>query len=286
MTSAPASSARRRAFSSIGSAMSIAVTSPPARAARIATSPVPVARSSTRSPGWTRSRSTSSSCTGANRAAIRSYVPDTPDLTHVRESILSRVSDLFSEAAGRRLDASAPLAQRLRPTTLDDFVGQEHVIGPGRALRLAIEQDRVPSMVLFGPPGSGQDDARAHRRADDGRGVRGALGGLGDRRERARGAGERARAARHERAADDPLPRRDPPLQQGAAGRAAARRRGGPADADRRDDREPVLRGQLGAALAHADLRARAALRRDAARSRAARRRRARRRPSRRRSRS
>jgi putative ATPase len=66
------------------------------------------------------------------------------------------VGDLFSEAAGRRLGASAPLAQRLRPTTLDDFVGQEHVIGPGRALRLAIEQDRVPSMILYGPPGSGK----------------------------------------------------------------------------------------------------------------------------------
>jgi len=66
------------------------------------------------------------------------------------------VSDLFSEAAGRRLQASAPLAQRLRPTTLDDFVGQEHVVGPGRALRLAIEQDRVPSLILYGPPGSGK----------------------------------------------------------------------------------------------------------------------------------
>jgi putative ATPase len=66
------------------------------------------------------------------------------------------VGDLFSEAAGRRLDASAPLAQRLRPRTLDDFVGQEHVVGPGRALRLAIEQDRVPSMILYGPPGSGK----------------------------------------------------------------------------------------------------------------------------------
>jgi putative ATPase len=66
------------------------------------------------------------------------------------------VSDLFSEAAGRRLDATAPLAQRLRPTSLDEFVGQESVVGPGRALRLAIEQDRVPSMILFGPPGSGK----------------------------------------------------------------------------------------------------------------------------------
>ena len=66
------------------------------------------------------------------------------------------MSDLFSEAAGRRLGATAPLAQRLRPSTLDDFVGQEHVVGPGRALRLAIEQDRVPSMILYGPPGSGK----------------------------------------------------------------------------------------------------------------------------------
>jgi putative ATPase len=66
------------------------------------------------------------------------------------------VGDLFTEAAGRRLDAAAPLAQRLRPRTLDEFVGQEHVVGPGRALRLAIEQDRVPSLILYGPPGSGK----------------------------------------------------------------------------------------------------------------------------------
>jgi putative ATPase len=66
------------------------------------------------------------------------------------------VGDLFSEAASRRLGATAPLAQRLRPATLDDFAGQEHVVGPGRALRLAIEQDRVPSLILYGPPGSGK----------------------------------------------------------------------------------------------------------------------------------
>jgi putative ATPase len=66
------------------------------------------------------------------------------------------VSDLFSEAAGRRLAETAPLAQRLRPATLDDFAGQENVVGPGRALRLAIEQDRVPSLILYGPPGSGK----------------------------------------------------------------------------------------------------------------------------------
>jgi putative ATPase len=66
------------------------------------------------------------------------------------------MGDLFDEAAGRRLDEVAPLARQLRPRTLDEFVGQEHVVGPGRALRLAIEADRVPSLVLFGPPGSGK----------------------------------------------------------------------------------------------------------------------------------
>jgi putative ATPase len=66
------------------------------------------------------------------------------------------VGDLFEEAAGRQLGRIAPLAQRLRPSRLDDFVGQEHVIGPGRALRVAIEADRVPSVVLFGPPGTGK----------------------------------------------------------------------------------------------------------------------------------
>ena len=66
------------------------------------------------------------------------------------------MGDLFSEAARERLAAGAPLAQRLRPASLDDFVGQEHVVGEGRALRLAIEADRVPSLILYGPPGSGK----------------------------------------------------------------------------------------------------------------------------------
>jgi putative ATPase len=64
--------------------------------------------------------------------------------------------DLFDDAAGRRLEELAPLAQRLRPQTLDEFVGQEHVLGSGRALRRAIDADRVPSLVLYGPPGSGK----------------------------------------------------------------------------------------------------------------------------------
>src|ERR671931_2818081 len=66
------------------------------------------------------------------------------------------VSDLFADAAEQRLPDVAPLAMRLRPKTLDEFVGQEQVLGEGSALRLAIAEDRVGSMILFGPPGSGK----------------------------------------------------------------------------------------------------------------------------------
>jgi putative ATPase len=66
------------------------------------------------------------------------------------------VGDLFSEAAALRQHEHAPLAVRLRPRTLDELVGQQHVLGEGSALRLAIEQDRPPSMILFGPPGTGK----------------------------------------------------------------------------------------------------------------------------------
>ena len=66
------------------------------------------------------------------------------------------MSDLFSDAADARAGDVAPLAQRLRPTSLDEFVGQRHVLGEGSALRLAIEEDRVHSSILYGPPGSGK----------------------------------------------------------------------------------------------------------------------------------
>jgi putative ATPase len=66
------------------------------------------------------------------------------------------MSDLFSEAAGRRLDEVAPLAQRLRPSRLEDFVGQRKVVGERSALALAIAEDRVSSAIFYGPPGSGK----------------------------------------------------------------------------------------------------------------------------------
>src|SRR5581483_6608095 len=64
--------------------------------------------------------------------------------------------DLFADAAAQRLPDTAPLAMRLRPATLDEFVGQQHVLGERSALRTAIEEDRLGSAVFFGPPGSGK----------------------------------------------------------------------------------------------------------------------------------
>jgi putative ATPase len=68
----------------------------------------------------------------------------------------SAVSDLFADAARERLPSVAPLALRLRPRSLDDFVGQGQILGEGSVLRRAIEDDRVSSMILYGPPGSGK----------------------------------------------------------------------------------------------------------------------------------
>jgi putative ATPase len=66
------------------------------------------------------------------------------------------MGDLFSDAATERAAANAPLPQRVRPRSLDELVGQQHVLGPGTALRRAIEEGRPPSMILHGPPGVGK----------------------------------------------------------------------------------------------------------------------------------
>jgi putative ATPase len=63
---------------------------------------------------------------------------------------------LFADAANRQLERQAPLAARLRPRTLDEVVGQEHLIGPGAPLRTLAESDRVGSAILWGPAGTGK----------------------------------------------------------------------------------------------------------------------------------
>ena len=64
--------------------------------------------------------------------------------------------DLFSDLRKERRDAHAPLAARMRPRTIDEVVGQQHLLGQGAPLRRLIESDRVSSVLLWGPPGTGK----------------------------------------------------------------------------------------------------------------------------------
>jgi putative ATPase len=65
--------------------------------------------------------------------------------------------DLFTHAHEQRMKTEAPLAARMRPRTLDEYIGQEHILGPGKLLRRAIEADRLfSSIILWGPPGTGK----------------------------------------------------------------------------------------------------------------------------------
>src|SRR5437016_12124199 len=72
-------------------------------------------------------------------------------------SVFCFVQDLFDEQADvEAIDSAAPLATRMRPRLLEEFVGQEHILAPGKLLRRAIEADRLPSVIFYGPPGSGK----------------------------------------------------------------------------------------------------------------------------------
>src|SRR5438874_10601184 len=80
------------------------------------------------------------------------------------------VPDLFEEqeevdfvSASR----AAPLATRMRPHSLEEFVGQEHILGPGKLLRRAIEADRLPSVILSGPPGKITDGKRSEEHTSE-----------------------------------------------------------------------------------------------------------------------
>lgn len=64
--------------------------------------------------------------------------------------------DLFEQHRQQLLETEAPLAARLRPRTLDEFVGQDEIVGPGRLLRRAIQADQLSSLIFYGPPGTGK----------------------------------------------------------------------------------------------------------------------------------
>jgi len=91
--------------------------------------------------------------TGCNRAHI--YRCAQP----ARAVHFHPMHDLFAKSEAEnleRISAAAPLAARMRPRTLEEFVGQEHILAPGKLLRRAIEADRLPSLIISGPPGSGK----------------------------------------------------------------------------------------------------------------------------------
>ena len=69
---------------------------------------------------------------------------------------MKKQADLFGKKDDESFSGEAPLAERMRPKGLEEFVGQDHLLGPGKVLRQAIESDQLPSMILWGPPGSGK----------------------------------------------------------------------------------------------------------------------------------
>src|SRR5213594_3285332 len=72
-------------------------------------------------------------------------------------AVVSWVHDLFEQKEEVEVaESAAPLATRMRPRSLDEFIGQEHILAPGKLLRRAIEADRLPSVIFSGPPGSGK----------------------------------------------------------------------------------------------------------------------------------
>ncbi|MGB9629718.1 MAG: AAA family ATPase, partial [Thermodesulfobacteriota bacterium] len=65
-------------------------------------------------------------------------------------------SNLFEKGTKELFEREAPLADRMRPRTMEEFVGQDHLLGQGKVLRQAIQSDQLPSMIFWGPPGSGK----------------------------------------------------------------------------------------------------------------------------------
>ena len=151
---------------------------------------------------------------------------------------------LFAASEEENRRAAQPLAARMRPTKLDEFVGQQHFLGEGKLLRRLLAADRLGSVIFYGPPGTGKTtlarllarESRSHFQQ-----ISAVASGVKELREvLTRG----PRPALGYRPADAAVRRRDPSLQQGPAGRAPAGRGGGRSDPGGGDDREPFFHGQ------------------------------------------
>src|SRR4051794_13383034 len=141
-----------------------------------------------------------------------------------RKAPAGEPDDRFGAALDERLAKQAPLAARMRPRTLDEIVGQRHLVGPNAPLRALIESDRLSSVILWGPPGTGKTTLagvvaeQTHRAFVA---MSAVTAGVKDVREVIESG---SAAAGGGRSRDDRLPRRGAPLQQEPAGRVAAGR--------------------------------------------------------------
>ena len=190
----------------------------------------------------------------AGRRARASRV--NPGMSRVRRPprVLTVTASLFDEGTSSSR-ATAPLAVRMRPRTLDDLVGQQHLLLPGQpaappdqlgAGRRSRPDERDP----VGPSGHRQDHARLAREHLDRAPLRRALGRHRRGEGRPRGRRARPRLARHARHRHRAVRRRGPPVLQDPAGRPAARGRERVGHARGRHHGEPVVLGHLPAALA------------------------------------
>src|SRR6266581_4699163 len=88
------------------------------------------------------------------------YESNSQCTNYVKITIMPDQSSLFGSditaSTKKKASTGEPLAARMRPRTLDEILGQDHLLAPGRVLRRSIEEDRIPSMILWGPPGSGK----------------------------------------------------------------------------------------------------------------------------------
>ena len=160
------------------------------------------------------------------------------------------MTDLF-EAGGLAEDAPRPLADRLRPKTLGDVVGQEHLIGPDGPIGRMIAANRPHSIILWGPPGTGKTTIARLLSTAFQSAFRAIVGGVFRRCRSEEDVRSRAPAPPHG-AGHAALHRRDPSLQPQPAGLVPAgdgRRHHRPR---RRDDGEPVFRAERRVALARA----------------------------------
>ena len=141
-----------------------------------------------------------------------------------------------------------PLAARLRPETLEEYVGQTHLLGPGKVLRRLIESDRISSMIFWGPPGVGENHSGENHRPPDQIQLHRLL--RCDQR-------DQGNQSRHAGGGEQPPVRnphhrvcgRDPSLQQSAAGRLSSLCGEGQHHFNRGHHGESLLRDQRSASV-------------------------------------